>query len=174
MKHSLKTAIVCSVAAIIGIVIANHSDEIRSTEKGLAIIGNAEGCRRDPYQCPSDVLTVGIGSTEAGGEKIQRNRTYSDNEIAQRWINDLITAENCVNRYGNGAKMPQGVFEAMTSLTFNVGCGAMRKSTLFKMANQGYRPAMCDQFLRWVYADGKKLKGLEIRRQKERALCLTV
>lgn len=172
MNKNKVAAIVCSVAAVIGVVVANHSDKIRTTESGLEIIGNAEGCRRNPYQCPSDVLTVGIGSTEAGGEKIQRNRTYSDSEIAQRWVNDLISAENCVNRYGNGAKMPQGAFEAMTSLTFNVGCGAMRNSDLFRMANQGYTPQLCDQFLRWVYAGGKKLKGLETRRQKERALCL--
>ncbi|HHW7450572.1 TPA: glycoside hydrolase family protein, partial [Pasteurella multocida] len=46
-------------------------------------------------------------------------------------------------------------------------------STLFRMAKQGYTPQMCDQFLRWVYAGGQKLKGLEIRREKERQLCLT-
>lgn len=48
----------------------------------------------------------------------------------------------------------------------------MQKSTLFKLAKQGYRPELCDQFRRWVYAGGKKLRGLEIRREKERALCL--
>ncbi|NNI27984.1 glycoside hydrolase family protein, partial [Pasteurella multocida] len=32
--------------------------------------------------------------------------------------------------------------------------------------------AMCDQFPRWKYANGKVLRGLEIRRQKERELCL--
>ena len=171
MKH-IKKAVVCSVAVIVGIMLNQYGDQIRSGEQGLNLIGNAEGCLRNPYQCPADVLTVGIGSTEATSGKIDRNRTYTDKEIAARWAKDIIAAERCVNRYGNGEKMPQGAFEAMTSLTFNVGCGAMRKSTLFKMANQGYRPAMCDQFSRWIYFNGKPLKGLQIRRAKERALCL--
>lgn len=165
------TGFVCSVAMMIGVVKQNHPD-IRTSAQGLEIIGNAEGCRRDPYQCPADVLTVGIGSTASGGEAIDPKRIYTDKEIADRWANDLRIAERCVNRYGNGAKMPQGAFDAMTSLTFNVGCGAVRNSTLFKLANQGYSPAMCDQLSRWVYAGGKKLRGLELRRAKERNLCL--
>lgn len=172
-KVGLGGGIVCTVGVIIGLVQTYHP-EIRTSEAGLEIIGNAEGCRRDPYQCPADVLTVGIGSTEAGGEKIDPKRIYSDEEIAKRWAKDLALAEACVNRYGNGRYMPQGAFEAMTSLTFNVGCGAMRKSSLFRLANEsGYSHAMCDQFRRWVYAGGKKLRGLEIRRERERTLCLT-
>lgn len=173
MNKSLKASmIVCSVGAIISLVYTKYGDEIRSSEQGLAIIGNAEGCSRTPYKCPADVITVGIGSTEAGGQKIDPRHKYSDQEIARRWVDDIKTAEQCVNRYGNGKNMPQGAFDAMTSITFNVGCENMRKSTLFKLAKTGYSDALCDQFSRWVYAGGKKLKGLEIRRAKERALCL--
>lgn len=164
--------ITCSIVLAIAAV-KNHHPEIRTSEAGLAIIGNAEGCRRDPYQCPADVLTVGIGSTEAGGEKIDPKRLYTDQEIADRWAKDLAIAEQCVNRYGNGRQMPQGAFDAMTSLTFNVGCGTIKKSTLFRLANEvGYTPPLCEQFSRWVYAGGKKWRGLEIRREKERQLCL--
>lgn len=165
-------AFFCSVTAIIGVVTSKYSDEIRTTENGLAIIGNMEGCRRDPYICPANVLTVGIGSTEASGQKIEKNRKYSDEEIARRWKADIKTAEKCVNLYGNGRSMPQGAFEAMTSITFNVGCGTMKKSTLFKMANRGYSPEICEQFRRWVYAGGNKLNGLVTRREAERRLCL--
>ncbi|KAE9534636.1 glycoside hydrolase [Ursidibacter arcticus] len=128
--------------------------------------------QREPYYCPANVLTVGIGSTEASGQKIELNRKYSDQEIAERWANDIRLAENCVNRYGYGRNMPQGAFDAMVSLTFNVGCGAMQKSTLFRLAQTKYSPEMCEQFPRWNKADGKVLKGLTIRREKERALCL--
>lgn len=171
-RVGMVAGISCSIALAI-VAVKTHHPEIRTSAKGLEIIGNAEGCRRDPYQCPSDVLTVGIGSTEYGGQEIDPNRLYSDKEIADRWAHDLAIAERCVNRYGNGRHLPQGAFDAMTSLTFNVGCGAMRKSSLFRMANEiGYSHTMCDQFRRWVYAGGKKLRGLEIRREKERALCL--
>ena len=68
--------------------------------------------------------------------------------------------------------MPQGAFDALVSITFNVGCGKLKNSSLFKMARQGYSKAMCNQFERWIYAAGKPLKGLIERRQKEKNLCL--
>lgn len=162
----------CFVAGIIAVMYSNFGDQLRLSPAGAEIIGNAEGCRRDPYICPANVLTVGIGSTQAGGEKIDPTKRYTDKEIAERWAKDIKTAESCVNRFANGAKLPQGAFDAAVSITFNVGCGAMKNSTLFRYAKQGDISAMCNQFPRWVYAGGKKLRGLELRRQKERELCL--
>ncbi|AUK49150.1 lysozyme [Pasteurella multocida] len=170
MKHAKKIT-ACSVAMIIAVVMSDHSTEIRTSERGLEIIGNAEGCAREPYRCPADVLTVGIGSTELSGLPIERKR-YSDEEIAKRWVNDIKVAEKCVNNWANGKNLPQGAFEATVSITFNVGCSKLKYSTLFKHAKNGDIQAMCDQFPRWKYANGKVLRGLEIRRQKERELCL--
>ncbi|MCL8067724.1 lysozyme, partial [Pasteurella multocida] len=86
MKHGKKIS-ACLVAMIIAVVMSDYSNEIRTGERGLEIIGNAEGCAREPYRCPADVLTVGIGSTELSGLQIERKK-YSDEEIAQRWVND--------------------------------------------------------------------------------------
>ncbi|HHT7890573.1 lysozyme [Pasteurella multocida] len=171
MKH-VKKLFVCSVAMVVAIVASNYSDEIRTTQRGMEIIGNAEGCHTKPYQCPADVLTVGIGTTNAV-EKIDRNKIYTLEEIAHLFKEGVKQAEKCVNKHANGKQLPQGAFEALTSITFNVGCGKMQKSTLFRMAKQGYTPQMCDQFSRWIYAGGQKMRGLEIRREKERQLCLT-
>lgn len=162
---------ICAISLIIGVVKKDYP-ELRTSEKGLEIIGNAEGCRRDPYRCPADVLTVGIGSTEASGQLIDPKHKYTDHEIAERWAKDLIIAEKCVIRYGNGNKMPQGAFDAMVSLTFNIGCGKIRHSRLFRLAQAGYTPMLCNEFPRWKYANGKILKGLVARRNKEKALCL--
>lgn len=168
MKHFKKIA-GCSVVAIIGLVMLNHSDEIRTTEKGMELIGEAESCMREPYKCPADVWTVGIGST---GD-ITFGKVYSDKEIADRWAKDIQTAEQCVNRYANGKALPQGAFEALTSLTFNVGCGKLKTSTIYRYAKQGNIAELCEQFPRWKYSGGKVLKGLVVRRGKEKALCLT-
>ncbi|MCW4596811.1 lysozyme [Pasteurella multocida subsp. multocida] len=170
MKHAKKIT-ACSVAMIIAVVMSDYSNEIRTGERGLEIIGNAEGCAREPYRCPADVLTVGIGSTELSGLQIERKK-YSDEEIAQRWVNDIKVAEKCVNDWASGKNLPQGAFEAVVSLTFNVGCSKLKYSTLFKHARNGNIKLMCEQFTRWKYANGKVLRGLEIRRQKERELCL--
>lgn len=162
---------VCAVTAVVGLVIATHGNEIRTSEKGLLLIGNAEGCMQKPYQCPADVLTVGIGTTDAV-ERINRNKIYTLQEVAELYTKGIKQAEKCVNTYANGQAMPQGAFDALVSITFNAGCGNLKNSTLFKMARKGYSKAMCGQFERWIYANGVPLKGLTERRQKEKALCL--
>ncbi|WP_373463134.1 lysozyme [Mergibacter septicus] len=153
-------------------ILTDHHKEISTSQAGLELIGNAEGCRKAPYFCPANILTVGIGTTESIGIKIEQNRTYTEKEIAEFYTKGIKQAEDCVNRFGNGRNMPQGAFDAMTSITFNLGCSKMKHSTLFTMAMNGYTPRMCDQFPRWVYANGKKLAGLVKRREKEKALCL--
>ncbi len=163
----------CSVLTMIAVMITNYGDEFRTSVAGLEIIGNAEGCRREPYKCPADVLTVGVGSTAAGGEPIKVGKIYSDDEIARRWKNDVVIAERCVNRFANGKHMPQSVFDAAVSITFNVGCGALSRSTMFRKANTRDWVGVCNEFPRWVYSGGRKLKGLIIRREKEKALCLS-
>ncbi|QLB23714.1 lysozyme [Phocoenobacter skyensis] len=169
--RSHKLAAGCSVLAVIGILVSKYPDEIRTTQQGLEIIGQAEGCRKYPYKCPAGVLTVGIGSTEAGGDLIKR-KVYTHEEIADRWVKDIHKAEECVNRFANGDNLPQGAFEAATSITFNVGCGTMKKSTLFKYARAGKIKAMCNEFTKWKYSNGRVLNGLVIRREKEKQLCL--
>lgn len=156
----------CSVAAIIAIVLSNGS--VRTNERGLELIGNAEGCRRDPYVCPAAVLTDGIGNTH--GVKAGVRKT--DAQIAADWERNILEAERCVNSYGNGRKLSDNTFSAVTSITFNAGCGAMQKSTMFQLLRQGQVLQACDQFPRWVYGGGKVLPGLVTRRGAEKQLCL--
>lgn len=173
-KNSRKKILigVCSVLAVIQIVISQQTNTLGTSPEGLALIGNAEGCKTTPYQCPADVLTVGIGST-ASLAPIDKNKVYSLEEIASRWVEDLKQAEACVNRYANGKSQPQGAYDALVSITFNVGCGKLQNSTLFKQARNGDYPHYCQQFNRWIYSGGKVLKGLITRREKETALCLS-
>ncbi|MBH2771205.1 lysozyme [Serratia marcescens] len=157
---------VCSVAVIIGLVLSNG--EVKTSRAGLELIGNAEGCRREPYKCPADVWTDGIGNTHGVKQGVRK----TDEQIAADWQKNILAAEQCVNRYASGDKLSQGAFDAAVSITFNAGCPAMQKSTMFRLFRQGETVAACDQFPRWVYVDGVKLNGLVIRRGKERALCL--
>ena len=52
----------------------HYSDEIRTSKTGLEIIGNAESCIREPYYCPANILTVGIGSTGSVEQKRYTDR----------------------------------------------------------------------------------------------------
>ena len=185
MSKSIKLgAITCSVAAIIGVVQTYFSDEIRINQAGLEIIGNMEGCRRDAYKCPADVITVGIGSTEFGGQKIDVNHKYTNHEIAERWVHDLKIAQNCINTYFNGRRMNDNQFSAMSSLAFNIGCTNIRSyyskaqgkrvfTTIYKYAALNQFDAMCQRITDFNKAGGVVLRGLVKRREAERDLCLT-
>lgn len=157
---------VCSVAAIIAIVL--NAGNVRTNERGLELIGNAEGCRRDPYVCPAAKLTDGIGNTH--GVKAGTRKT--DEQIAADWERNILEAERCVNSYANGRKLSDNTFSAVTSITFNAGCANMKTSTLFRYLRIGEVTQACNQFPRWVYGGGKVLPGLVTRRAAERTLCL--
>ncbi|MGP1238886.1 lysozyme [Serratia sp. CY37869] len=157
---------ICSVAVIIGLVLLNG--EVKTSRAGLELIGNAEGCRREPYKCPADVLTDGVGNTHGVKQGVRK----TDQQIAADWQKNILAAERCVTNYADGNKLQQGAFDAAVSITFNAGCATMQKSTMFRLFRQGETVDACEQFPRWVYAGGVKLNGLVIRRDKERALCL--
>ena len=165
-KTTKVTGSVCAVSAIIAIVLSMDTG-LRINQSGLELIGNAESCRRDPYMCPARILTVGIGSTG----KVE-NRRYTDDEIAKMWITDIRAAEKCVNQYANGQRMADNQLSAITSFTFNVGCGALQRSTLARYAKREQWPQMCGELSKWVYIGKEKSNGLINRRGKEFELCI--
>ncbi|BBV88105.1 lysozyme [Enterobacter kobei] len=165
-KKAGAAGIVCSVAAIIAIVLGNG--HVRTNERGLELIGNAESCRRDPYVCPAGVLTDGMGNTHG----VKPGTVKNDQQIAAEWEKNILDAESCVNRYANGRNLSDDTFSAVVSVTFRAGCGNMRSSTMFSLFRKGDLKAACYQFPRWVYGGGRVQPGLVTRAGKEEALCL--
>ena len=159
---------VCSVGAIIALVLGMGN--VRTNERGLELIGNAESCRRDPYVCPAGVLTDGIGNTHGVKPGVRK----TDEQIAADWEKNILEAESCVNRYANGKNLSDNTFSAVTSITFNVGCPTMKQSTMFALFREQKSawPSACNQFPRWVYAGKTILPGLVKRREAEKQLCL--
>lgn len=166
-KTKLTIGATCAVSSIIAILMASDTG-LRTNQRGLELIGNAESCRTQPYMCPANVLTVGIGSTT----NVKPGKTYTHEEIAAMWASDMKAAEKCVNLYANGKAMNDSQFSAVSSLTFNIGCGNLQTSTLARYANRHQWGEMCGQLNRWVYANGKKLNGLVKRRSDEYKLCM--
>ena len=54
VKKTLAGA-VCLVSVIVGKVYSDHADDLVISKQGAEIIGNEEGCRRDPYRCSAQV-----------------------------------------------------------------------------------------------------------------------
>lgn len=91
-------------------------------------------------------------------------------ETAEAWLEaDLERFERCVE---GAALVPltQSQFDALVSLAFNIGCGALRGSTLIKRVNEADFEAAANEFERWNKAGGKVMAGLTRRRAAERDL----
>ena len=61
---------------------------------------------------------------------------------------------------------------ASVSLAYNIGTAGFCRSTAARRFNAGNWRGGCDAFLMWDKAGGKRVRGLTLRRQRERALCL--
>ncbi len=62
------------------------------------------------------------------------------------------------------------VNNAMVSFTFNLGSGALQRSTLRRKVNQQEHADVPAEFMKWVWAGESKLKGLVNRRERESVL----
>ena len=144
---------------------------LKTSPQGLAIIKKFEGSRAKPYRCPAGVATIGYGSTYyADGKPVKLTDAPITEAQAQELLQATLTKyEDCVN---GAVKMPinQNQFDAFVSFTYNLGCGAFRKSTMLQLFNTGYAGAAAEQFNRWTLGGGKVLAGLVSRRAAERAL----
>lgn len=122
-----------------------------------------EGLRLDAYRDAAGVLTIGYGHTGSDINEGDRITAYWANELLR---NDLGATEAAVRRLH--VARTQGQFDALVSFAFNLGIERLQGSTLLKVIRHGgSHDQIRREFKRWVYAGGKKLRGLERRRAWE-------
>lgn len=63
--------------------------------------------------------------------------------------------------------LTDGQFNALVSLTFNLGAAALQRSTLRRKVNRGEHETVPAELIKWVWAAGKRLPGLVLRRKAE-------
>ena len=139
---------------------------------GLKLIAQFEGCYLQAYLCPANVWTIGIGTTiYPNSVKVKKGDKCTLEQAHEYLAHDMIEFEKTVN---DSVKVPlsQNQFDALVSLTYNIGSGAFKNSTLLKKLNAKDYSGAADQFLVWNKGGGKVLKGLVRRREAERALFL--
>lgn len=139
------------------------------SEEGLNLIKRFEGFSKTIYTCPAGYPTIGYGHLVKPNEAESFADGISEDEATDLLRQDVGIAERAVLRYVD-VPLTDGQFDALVSFTFNLGGGALQRSTLRRKLNrQEYRLAV-KEFSRWVWAGGKKLKGLIHRRNAEAAL----
>ncbi|HFD3847264.1 lysozyme [Serratia marcescens] len=126
-----------------------------------------EGREYIPYRDVVGVLTVCDGHT---GSDIIPGRRYSDKECDALTRKDLTRIAAQVDKQ---IKVPTTETQraAIYSFSYNVGVKAFIDSTMLKKLNAGDYDGACSEMLRWVYAGGKKWKGLMNRRDVEYQVC---
>lgn len=132
------------------------------TEDAIKAICNFEGLVLKAYKCPAGVWTIGYGHTRG----VKKGQVITKEKAIEYLKSDIEPIVKYLNRL-NICKT-QGQFNALTDFIFNLGLGNFIKSTLYKYIKTGKSDDLiCSQFLRWVYAGGKKLDGLVKRRTWE-------
>lgn len=153
---------------------------MKISENGLKLIQEFESFEPTPYLDSARVWTIGYGSTyypngkpvtgrdkpitREYAETIQRNVISKDFEPV---INELLKKEI------EKGFITQNMFDALLSLTYNIGVNGFKKSSVLRWLKQGDKENASNAFLLWNKAGGKVLKGLVNRRKKERELFLS-
>jgi lysozyme len=134
-------------------------------KKGINLIKKFEGLRLRAYYCPAGKLTIGYGHTAGVKEKDKITELQAEGFLKQ----DLVKFQRAVNSL---VKVPinQNQFDSLVSFAFNLGAGALQKSSLLRLLNSSDYGGASLHFSRWIKVNGKDSQGLITRRKAEEAL----
>jgi lysozyme len=142
---------------------------MRISDTGLHFIRAHEGLRLEAYPDPGTgdkPWTIGYGHT--GPEVVPGLRITA--ERAEELLRaDVARFEAAVTRLVT-VPLSQPQRDALISFAFNLGEGALARSTLLRVLNAGDYADAAKQFDRWVNAGGKPMNGLIRRRHAERTM----
>ena len=151
----------------------------------IKTIKHHEGVRLRPYRCPALLWTTAVGhvidpSHAAVKYEDRKNlpipagwdRSLTMDEVDAILAQDLGRFERGVARLCPASVNHQGQFDALVSFSFNVGLGALQRSSIRMRYNRGDVEGAADAFLMWTKAAGKVLTGLVKRRNDERVMFL--
>lgn len=146
----------------------------------IALFGRWEGMSYTAEQLPFDppgVITVCGGITNHDWPWLKAGMKFTAEEcreaVAQLIPRYAEHVRKCVPAFVGFPPYRQA---AVTVFTANVGPGNFCKGSVARELNAGRYRAACDAMRKYVYANGKYLKGLDNRRNDpiwgERAWCL--
>lgn len=150
----------------------------RLSERGAELIHHFEGLHKllpngmvqSYWDALGRVWTIGWGHTKTAKKDMVVTRA----EAEALFFEDMRFFEN-KTRYLVTADVNQHEFDALCSFCFNLGHGALSRSTLLKRVNEGRREEAANEFLKWNKAGSplRAVAGLTRRRKAERHLFLT-
>ncbi|WP_032810653.1 lysozyme [Acinetobacter vivianii] len=139
---------------------------------GVNLITSFENLKLSAYLCPAKVWTIGFGTTVySNGNRVKQGDKCTESQAKAYFAYDLNRFERAINGSVT-VPLTQNQFDALVSLTYNIGENAFKGSTLLKKLNARDYIGAADQFLVWNKSNGQVLNGLVRRRKAERELFL--
>jgi GH24 family phage-related lysozyme (muramidase) len=139
------------------------------TPEGWTLLKTWEGCRLSAYPDPASggaPWTIGYGHT---GAEVVQGLTITQ-EQTEAWLKqDVAEAAGAVDRLLSGVTLTPRQRDALISFCFNVGVGALERSTLRKRLRAGESPAVviAQELPRWHKGPNGPVEGLKRRRAAE-------
>ncbi|CAK0768853.1 lysozyme [Gammaproteobacteria bacterium] len=143
------------------------NEKLEISNFGLLLIKSFEGLKLSAYQDAAGFMTIGYGHKIKPDDDIPIH--ISEDQANAILAHDASIACHAVKKLVM-FPLTQGEIDALTSFTFNLGAGALKKSTLLKLVNEGKMSLASIEFGKWINAGGKPLEGLRRRREAERKL----
>ncbi len=129
-----------------------------------------------PYLDSVKVKTVGIGSTASDIADLASwdwDKKISVEEAVRLFKLGLAKYVAAVNK-SLEVSVSQSLFDALVSITYNIGINGMKKSTFIKRVNaKESLQSIIEAMSRYNQGGGRIIKGLANRRAKEANLVLT-
>ena len=141
------------------------------SKKGLELIKEFEGLRLKAYLDSAGVPTIGFGTIRyPDGTKVKMGDVCTEKQADEWLLYEVTEKTRSINTLVK-MSINQNQFDALCSFAYNVGTGALGKSTLLKRVNiNPFDQLIRSEFLKWNRAGGAVVKGLTIRRTKEASL----
>jgi lysozyme len=148
---------------------------MKTGKAGIEMIKTFEGFRGAPYKCPAGIPTIGYGATfYPNGKKVtMSDAAITEEQATELLANMLVSFEKYVDSYCIDS-ITQNEFDSLVSFAYNLGPANLKSSTLLKKVNANPNDESIRlEFIKWVKAGGKTLKGLVRRREAEANLYFT-
>lgn len=127
-----------------------------------------EGTKLKTYRDLGGVLTYCTGATE----NAMWGKSYTPEQCRAQLERDLERHAAGVARCVPMSRLNSGQRVAFVDAAYNIGVPAFCGSTMARRINVGDVTGACDALLMWNKVGGREVRGLTLRRQKERDLCL--
>lgn len=114
------------------------------------------------------VLTVCDGDTKNVRPGMVETRAGCQARLERQLVAHATPVLKCVP----GLRGRDNQLVASVSLAYNIGTAGFCRSTAARRFNAGDWRGGCNAFLMWNKAGGRTIRGLVLRRERERALCL--